>query len=106
MRIGPELASEAEVPKTPLFARFARWVERQVGRSVTFVLAIAVVLLWAVSGPLFGWSDTWQLVINTGTTIITFLMVFVIQNTQSRDTQVMQLKLDELIGSMRWRAIR
>ena len=98
MRIGgPELASEAEVPKTPLFARFARWVERQVGRSVTFVLAIAVVLLWAVSGPLFGWSDTWQLVINTGTTIITFLMVFVIQNTQSRDTQAMQLKLDELI---------
>ena len=98
MRIGgPELASEAEVQKTPLFARFARWVERQVGRSVTFVLAIAVVLLWAVSGPLFGWSDTWQLVINTGTTIITFLMVFVIQNTQSRDTQAMQLKLDELI---------
>ena len=87
MRIGPELASEAEVPKTPLFARFARWVERQVGRSVTFVLAMAVVLLWAVSGPLFGWSDTWQLVINAGTTIITFLMVFVIQNTQSRDTK-------------------
>ena len=79
------------------FARFARWVERQVGRSSTFVLAIAVVLLWAVSGPLFGWSDTWQLVINTGTTIVTFLMVFVIQNTQSRDTQAMQLKLDELI---------
>src|SRR6476646_2104086 len=82
---------------TPLFARFARWVERQVGRSSTFVLAIAVVVLWAVSGPIFGWSDTWQLVINTGTTIVTFLMVFVIQNTQSRDTQAMQLKLDELI---------
>ena len=81
----------------PLFAQFARWVERQVGRSSTFVLAIAVVLLWAVSGPIFGWSDTWQLVINTGTTIVTFLMVFVIQNTQSRDTQAMQLKLDELI---------
>jgi low affinity Fe/Cu permease len=61
------------------------------------VLAIAVVLVWAASGPLFGWSDTWQLVINTGTTIVTFLMVFVIQNTQSRDTQAMQLKLDELI---------
>ena len=74
-----------------------RWVECQVGRSSTFVLAIAVVLRWAVSGPLFGWSDTWQLVINTGTTIVTFLMVFVIQNTQSRDTQAMQLKLDELI---------
>src|SRR5437764_2321973 len=93
----PTRASESETQATPLFAQFARWVERQVGRSSTFVLAIAVVLLWAVSGPLFGWSDTWQLVINTGTTIVTFLMVFVIQNTQSRDTQAMQLKLDELI---------
>jgi low affinity Fe/Cu permease len=92
-----ESTSEVENKATPLFARFARWVERQVGRSSTFVLAIAAVLLWAVSGPLFGWSDTWQLVINTGTTIVTFLMVFVIQNTQSRDTQAMQLKLDELI---------
>jgi len=92
-----ESTSEVETKATPLFARFPRWVERQVGRSSTFVLAIAVVLLWAVSGPLFGWSDTWQLVINTGTTIVTFLMVFVIQNTQSRDTQAMQLKLDELI---------
>jgi low affinity Fe/Cu permease len=89
--------SENECQATPLFARFARWIERQVGRSSTFVLAIAVVVLWAVSGPAFGWSDTWQLVINTGTTIVTFLMVFVIQNTQSRDTQAMQLKLDELI---------
>ena len=77
-----------------MFARFARWVERQVGRSSTFVLAMAVVLLWAASGPIFGWSDTWQLVINTGTTIVTFLMVFVIQNTQTRDTQAIQLKLD------------
>ena len=90
-------ASEADCRAPPLFARFARWVERQVGRSSTFVLAIAVVVAWAVSGPAFGWSDTWQLVINTGTTIVTFLMVFVIQNTQSRDTQAMQLKLDELI---------
>ena len=89
--------SENECQATPLFARFARWVERQVGRSSTFVLAIAVVVIWAVFGPVFGWSDTWQLVINTGTTIVTFLMVFVIQNTQSRDTQAMQLKLDELI---------
>src|SRR5215468_7904463 len=90
-------SSQAGAPATPFFARFARWVERQVGRSSTFVLAIAVVVIWAVSGPVFGWSDTWQLVINTGTTIVTFLMVFVIQNTQSRDTQAMQLKLDELI---------
>jgi len=89
--------SDAEPQVAPLFARFSRWVERQVGRSCTFVLALAVVLLWAASGPLFGWSDTWQLVINTGTTIVTFLMVFVIQNTQTRDTQAMQLKLDELI---------
>jgi low affinity Fe/Cu permease len=89
--------SEAPGQASSFFARFARWVERQVGRSSTFVLAIGVVLLWAVSGPFFGWSDTWQLVINTGTTIVTFLMVFVIQNTQSRDTQAMQLKLDELI---------
>ena len=91
------LTCKGETKATSLFARFARWVERQVGRSSTFVLAIAVVLVWAISGPIFGWSDTWQLVINTGTTIITFLMVFVIQNTQSRDTQAMQLKLDELI---------
>ena len=84
-----------------VFSRFARWVERQVGRSVTFVLAIAVVLVWAASGPIFDWSDTWQLVINTGTTIVTFLMVFVIQNTQSRDTQAMQVKLDELIRANR-----
>jgi low affinity Fe/Cu permease len=86
-----------EAQATPLFTRFARWVERQVGRSSTFLLAIAVVVLWGASGPIFGWSDTWQLVINTATTIVTFLMVFVIQNTQTRDTQAMQLKLDELI---------
>jgi low affinity Fe/Cu permease len=88
---------EAETKAAPLFARFARWVERQVGRSATFVLAIAVVVLWAASGPLFGWSDTWQLVINTGTTIVTFLMVFLIQNSQNRDSAAIQVKLDELI---------
>src|SRR5437763_3891821 len=93
----PAHGPETEPRAIPLFARFSRWVERQVGRSSTFVLAIAIVLVWAASGPAFGWSDTWQLVINTGTTIVTFLMVFVIQNTQSRDTQAMQLKLDELI---------
>ncbi len=80
-----------------VFAKFARWTERQMGRPATFIAAVAVVLLWAASGPLFGWSDTWQLVINTGTTIVTFLMVFVIQNSQTRDTQALQLKLDELI---------
>jgi len=67
------------------------------GRPATFIAAIIVVIAWAASGPIFGWSDTWQLVINTGTTIVTFLMVFVIQNSQTRDTQALQLKLDELI---------
>jgi low affinity Fe/Cu permease len=80
-----------------IFDRFARWTEHQLGRSVTFALAFLSILLWGVTGPFFAWSDTWQLVINTGTTIVTFLMVFVIQNTQNRDTQALQLKLDELI---------
>ena len=81
----------------PSFDRFARWTERQVGSPTAFVLAVAVIVIWAGSGPLFGWSDTWQLVINTGTTIVTFLMVFLIQSTQSRDTRALHLKLDELI---------
>ena len=79
------------------FDRFARWTERQVGSPAAFGLALAVIIIWAVSGPFFGWSDTWQLVINTGTTIVTFLMVFLIQATQSRDTRALHLKLDELI---------
>ena len=80
-----------------MFTRFARWTERQVGSPITFCLAVGIVVVWAASGPFFGWSDTWQLVINTGTTIVTFLMVFLIQSTQTRDTQAVQLKLDELI---------
>jgi low affinity Fe/Cu permease len=80
-----------------LFARMARWCSRTAGRPSAFVLAVAVIVVWIVTGPLFHFSDTWQLVINTGTTIITFLMVFVIQNAQNRDTEAMQLKLDELI---------
>ena len=80
-----------------IFDRLARWTEHQLGRSVTFALAFLSIVLWGVTGPFFAWSDTWQLVINTGTTIVTFLMVFVIQNTQNRDTQALQLKLDELI---------
>ena len=83
--------------KPAIFDRFARWIERQVGSPVSFGLAIAAVVIWAVTGPVFGWSDTWQLVINTGTTIVTFLMVFLIQSTQSRDTRAIHLKLDELI---------
>jgi low affinity Fe/Cu permease len=80
-----------------LFSAFARWTAHHAGRASTFILAVAVVAAWAVTGPLFGFSDTWQLVINTGTTIVTFLMVFLIQNTQNRDTEALQLKLDELI---------
>jgi low affinity Fe/Cu permease len=80
-----------------LFNRLAMGAAHASGSPVTFMGAVAVVVLWAASGPLFGFGDTWQLVINTGTTIITFLMVFLIQNTQNRDTEAMQIKLDELI---------
>jgi len=80
-----------------LFARMARWCSRTAGRPSAFVLALGVIVVWIVTGPLFHFSDTWQLVINTGTTIVTFLMVFVIQNAQNRDTEAIQLKLDELI---------
>jgi low affinity Fe/Cu permease len=80
-----------------LFDRFAHWASHASGRPSAFVLAVAIVLAWLASGPVFKFSDTWQLVINTGTTIVTFLMVFLIQNTQNRDTVAIQLKLDELI---------
>lgn len=79
------------------YSRVANWAARLSGRPATFVLAVSVILIWIVTGPLFHFSDTWQLVINTATTIITFLMVFLIQNTQNRDTEAMQIKLDELI---------
>jgi low affinity Fe/Cu permease len=79
------------------FSQFARRLAVLSGRPVTFRAAVLAVVIWAATGPLFGYSDTWQLVINTSTTIITFLMVFLIQNTQNRDTEAMQLKLDELI---------
>jgi len=79
------------------FARVAKWTSRASGHPAAFGLALLVVIVWAITGPLFGFSDTWQLVINTGTTIATFLMVFLIQNTQNRDTAALQLKLDELV---------
>jgi low affinity Fe/Cu permease len=82
---------------TSWFSRFAKKIAHLSGRPVTFALAGATIVVWGISGPLFGFSDTWQLVINTGTTIVTFLMVFLIQNTQNRDTAAMQVKLDELI---------
>jgi low affinity Fe/Cu permease len=86
--------------RTSLFTRFAKWAAYATGHPLAFILAVSIVLGWALVGPLYGFSDTWQLVINTGTTIITFLMVFLIQNTQNRDSAAMQLKLDELIRAV------
>lgn len=86
-------------PKRSLFTRFSQWVSLQAGKPVTFVGAAGLIVLWGASGPLFGFGDTWQLVINTSTTIVTFLMVFVIQNSQNRDTAALHIKLDELIAS-------
>ena len=83
------------------FTRFAKWTSHAAGHPATFVIAVLIILVWAATGPIFGLSDTWQLVINTSTTIITFLMVFLIQNTQNRDSTATQLKLDELIRATR-----
>ena len=80
-----------------VFTEFSTAVAKASGRPVTFALAVGVILIWALVGPIYGYSDTWQLVINTGTTIVTFLMVFLIQNTQNRDGAAIQTKLDELI---------
>jgi low affinity Fe/Cu permease len=79
------------------FSRAAQWTSVQCGRPLTFAIAVTVIVVWAVSGPMFNYSDTWQLIINTGTTIVTFLMVFLIQASQNRDGAAVQLKLDELI---------
>jgi low affinity Fe/Cu permease len=83
-----------------LFRRFAHKTSATVGSPWAFALAVVVIIVWAVTGPLFSFSDTWQLVINTGTTIVTFLMVFLIQNTQNRDARAMHLKLDELLRAL------
>ncbi len=87
-------------PWAEWFARAATRVSEALGSALAFVVALLVILIWAITGPVFGFSDTWQLVINTGTTIITFLMVFVIQNTQNRDAKATQVKLDELIRAV------
>ena len=92
-------AACARPAKAGAFNRFAQWAAHATGQPATFGLAVAAILVWAVSGPVFGFSETWQLVINTGTTIVTFLMVFLIQNAQNRDSAAIQLKLDELIRS-------
>ena len=82
------------------FSNFAKWTARATGHPAAFMTAAAIIVVWGVMGPVFHFSDTWQLVINTGTTIVTFLMVFLIQNTQNRDSHAVQLKLDELIRAM------
>jgi len=80
-----------------MFERFSGWVSRSTGRPLTFILSVALVAVWAATGPFFGFNDTWQLIINTTTTVITFWMVFILQHTQSKDTKAIELKLDELI---------
>src|ERR1044071_4253296 len=86
-------------PKS-MFSRFARWTAIKTGKPATFMAAVAIIVVWGVSGPIFEFSDTWQLVINTGTTIVTFLMVFLIQCTQNRDSEATQVKLDEIIRAI------
>mgnify|MGYP002780891367 CR=1 FL=1 len=85
------------IDRSSVFQSFAKIVSNAAGRPAAFITALTLIVGWIVSGPMFGYSDTWQLVINTGTTIITFLMVFLIQNSQNRDTKALQIKLDELI---------
>src|SRR5947208_3526656 len=93
-----DVASPMRRPqKRPMFARFAKSISRSSGRPSAFLAAVAVVTIWLFTGPTFHYSDSWQLVINTGTTIVTFLMVFLIQNTQYRDAEAVQVKLDELL---------
>lgn len=85
------------LPRRPRFSQLAKATARGAGRPLSFLVAIALILGWLATGPLFGFSDTWQLVVNTGTTVVTFLMVFLIQNTQYRDAEAVQVKLDELL---------
>jgi len=85
--------------KKNLFERFANWATIATGSSAAFIMAISVIIIWGVSGPVFKYSDTWQLVINTGTTIVTFLMVFLIQKSQNKDSKAIHLKLNELLAS-------
>jgi low affinity Fe/Cu permease len=93
------MSDDQKTPRT--FSDAARRASCVLGTPVAFALACATILVWGVTGPLFGYSDTWQLIINTGTTIVTFLMVFLVQNTQNRDARALHLKLDELLRSMK-----
>jgi low affinity Fe/Cu permease len=97
---GVQEATVQQPYPSSIFARFARWTSHAAGHPAAFLLAALTIVAWVVTGPIFGYSDTWQLVINTGTTIVTFLMVFLIQNTQNRDSAAVQLKLDELIRAV------
>ena len=97
----PSPGSKHKATKQSWFTLFAQKTAHLAGKPVAFLLATATIAVWAVTGPLFGYSDTWQLVINTGTTIVTFLMVFLIQNSQNRDSLAFQIKLDELIIAMK-----
>jgi low affinity Fe/Cu permease len=97
LRVSQNAAFTADPVRLSPFARMANEVARVTGKPATFVICCVTILVWAVTGPLFHYSDTWQLIINTGTTIITFLMVFLIQNTQNREGAALQAKLDELI---------
>lgn len=102
LRKSPALhANQSGRVRLSLFSRFAHFISRVAGTPTAFFIAVAVVVIWALLGPVFNYSDTWQLVINTGTTIVTFLMVFLIQNTQNRDVLALQLKLSELIIAVR-----
>src|SRR4051812_21825535 len=85
---------------TPFFERFALMMTRLTGRPATFLIAFAIILIWGITGPIFKFSDTWQLVINTGTTVVTFLMVFIIQQSQNKDSLSIQLKLNEIVAAM------
>lgn len=95
------MAHKKHVAKPDIFTRFSTNVSTWVGRPWMFVIALSLLLLWALSGPLLGFSDTWQLIVNTSTTIITFLIVFIIQNTQNRDNMAMNVKLDALLKKMK-----
>lgn len=91
------MSSSEPLTDRSFFTRLSQATARWAGKPITFVTAVGIILAWGISGPFFGFNDTWQLVINTSTTIVTFLMVFIIQNSQNRDTAAMQIKLDELI---------
>jgi low affinity Fe/Cu permease len=95
-----DLTKAETIPETPFFERLALAITHVTGSAKAFVVAVGVIVAWALVGPIFGFSDTWQLVINTGTTIVTFLMVFVIQQTQNKDSLAIQLKLNELVAAL------